>query len=207
MKILLTGFQPFGSLKINPSQVIIEKIRLRQKFNNVHDINIKILEVNFGAAGAEIKNLIQELKPELVLGLGVSAGSDSITLERIATNKIDDVNLHNSIDIKSILPRSPICYESTLPLKGLYTFLKNRNIPVFISDDAGKFVCNYVFYVALREIDLLGNKANVGFIHVPLMSEQVQRDPIDIPSLPISLMVYAIESCIEFAALVSNCTR
>ena len=86
VKILLTGFEPFGDLEVNPSQVILEKISNRQTLNNIHEINTVTLPVNFDSAGSKIKKTIQEFKPDIILSLGLSETSDSITLERKAIN-------------------------------------------------------------------------------------------------------------------------
>ena len=200
VKILLTGFEPFGDLKVNPSQAILESISERQTLCNLHEINTIILPVRFDSAGARIKKTIQEFKPDVILSLGLSGSSDSITLERKAMNLKQDVELQNTKNIKGptvILLGCPISYKSTLPLDRIYRSLKDRNIPVSISDDAGRYVCNYVFYLACHQIKLLENSGKTGFIHVPLMSEQILEPTADVPSLPLSLMVNAIESCIE----------
>ena len=134
------------------------------------------------------------------MSLGLSEGSDSITLERKAMNLKQDVYVLNTKNIKGpklILFGRPISYKSALPLERIYRSLKDRNIPVTMSDNAGKYICNYVFYLACHQIKLLKNSGKAGFIHVPLLSEQVLESTSDVPSLPLNLMVNAIESCIE----------
>lgn len=200
MKILLTGFEPFGDLKVNPSQAILERITDGHTLCNLHEINTVILPVRFDSAGARIKKTIQEFKPDAILSLGLSEGSNSITLERKAMNLKQDVDVRNTKNIngpKLILLGRPISYKSTLPLERIFRSLKDRNIPVTMSDDAGKYICNYVFYLACHQIKLLKNVGKAGFIHVPLMSEQMLESTSDVPSLPLNLMVNAIESCIE----------
>lgn len=200
MKILLTGFEPFGELKVNPSQAILERITDGHTLCDVYEINTVILPVRFDSAGARIKKTIQEFKPDVILSLGLSEGSNSITLEKKAMNLKQDVDVRNTKNIngpKLILLGRPISYKSTLPLERIYRSLKDRNIPVTMSDDAGKYICNYVFYLACHEIKLLKNGGKAGFVHVPLISEQTLESTSDVPSLPLNLMVNAIESCIE----------
>jgi pyroglutamyl-peptidase len=67
VKILLTGFEPFGDLEVNPSQVILEKISDRQTLCNLHEINTVTLPVSFDSAGAKIKKTILEFKPDVIL--------------------------------------------------------------------------------------------------------------------------------------------
>lgn len=199
VKILLTGFEPFGDLEVNPSQVILEKILDRQTLCNIHEINTVILPVSFDSAGSVIKRSIQEFKPDIILSLGLSETSDSITLERKAINLKQNIEPQNARNKgpKLILLGCPIIYKSTLPLERIYRLLKDRNIPVTLSDNAGRYVCNYVFYLACHQIKLLENSGKAGFIHVPLMSEQILESNPSVPSLPLNLMVNAIESCIE----------
>lgn len=199
VKILLTGFEPFGDLEVNPSQVILEKISDRQTLCNIHEINTVILPVSFDSAGSVIKRSIQEFKPDIILSLGLSETSDSITLERKAINLKQNIEPQNARNKgpKLILLGCPIIYKSTLPLERIYRLLKDRNIPVTLSDNAGRYVCNYVFYLACHQIKLLENSGKAGFIHVPLMSEQILESNSNVPSLPLNLMVNAIESCIE----------
>ena len=200
MKILLTGFEPFGDLGVNPSQVILEKISDRQTLCAQHEFETLILPVMFDSAGTRIKTKIQEFKPDVTLSLGVSKGSDAITLETKAMNLKQDVDLHNMRNIKTpklILLGHPVSYNSTLPLERIYRSLKDKNIPVTMSDNAGRFVCNYVFYLACHQIKLLKSSGKAGLIHVPLMSEQIIESMMKVPSLPLSQMVNAIEYSIE----------
>ena len=199
VKILLTGFEPFGDLEVNPSQVILEKISDRQTLCNIHEINTVTLPVSFDSAGSVIKRSIQEFKPDIILSLGLSETSDSITLERKAINLKQNIEPQNARNKgpKLILLGCPISYKSTLPLERIYRLLKDRKIPVILSDNAGRYVCNYVFYLACHQIKLLENSGKAGFIHVPLMSEQILESNPNVPSLPLNLMVNAIESCIE----------
>lgn len=199
VKILLTGFEPFGDLEVNPSQVILEKILDRQTLCNIHEISTAILPVSFDSAGSVIKRSIQEFKPDIILSLGLSETSDSITLERKAINLKQNIEPQNARNkgLKLILLGCPIIYKSTLPLERIYRLLKDRNIPVTLSDNAGRYVCNYVFYLACHQIKLLENNGRAGFIHVPLMSEQILESNSNAPCLPLNLMVNAIESCIE----------
>ncbi len=195
VKILLTGFEPFGNLEVNPSQAILEKISDRKTLCNVYEINTVSLPVNFDSAGVKIRKTIQEFKPNIILSLGLSESSDSITLERKALNLKQDVEVQSTRNkgSKLILIGCPIIYKSTLPLERMYKSLKDRSIPVTLSDNAGRHVCNYVFYLACHQIKLLENSGRAGFIHVPLMSEQILESNSNAPSLPLSLMVNAID--------------
>ena len=94
-------------------------------------------------------------------------------------------------------PSGPIGYWSTLPLDAMLQALKERDIPAIISNHAGAYVCNHVFYTARREIERLGWETPCGFIHVPLMTEQGVTPPAPGASLPLATMVDAVECCLS----------
>src|SRR5947199_236944 len=75
-------------------------------------------------------------------------------------------------------PDGPIGYWSTLPIDEMLMALKGRDIPSIITNHAGAYVCNHVFYTARREIERLGRDLPSGFIHVPLMTEQEAVVPL-----------------------------
>lgn len=200
MKILLTGFERFGNLEFNPSEVIVKELSQHGKFSYSFEMIVEILPVNFTVAGDRIQDLIHKLRPQVVVCLGVSPGIASISLERLTLNLNDDTVKDNASKIKStnpIIAEGPFGYWSTLPIDRMYKALKSQNIPVSISYDSGTYVCNHVFYLARHKIDLVGGTTKCGFIHVPLMSEQLIASTSHIDSLPLKVMVNAIENCIE----------
>jgi pyroglutamyl-peptidase len=196
MTILLTGFTPFGGLTTNPSQGIVEALAAR----GAADLVAEVLPTEFAAAGRRVGELIRQLRPRAVVCLGVGRDRDAVCLERVALN-LDDCeepdNAGHAPAGQLIAPDGPLAYWSTLPLERMRATLRQRGVRVRISNHAGTYVCNHVFYLARHELETLGSRAPCGFIHVPLPAGEA--DPADaarpLPSLP--HLVEAVACCLE----------
>ena len=203
MKILLTGFEPFGSLKVNPSELVVQAIAEHAPVAN-YKIVAEVLPTEFRRAGAKIRRLIRTIHPDIVIATGVAATRDTICLERIALNFDDDPHPDNSgrtVTNRPIVPGAPLAYESTLPLSKLRLSITKRKIPVRISYHAGTYVCNHVFYVARHETEMMKRKSVCGFVHLPKLQEKsktAQAKKVD--GMPLEKMIKAIQCCIETTA-------
>ena len=198
MVILVTGFEPFGGIEVNPSQAIVEALGPRALDGRVQLVT-EVLPTEFRRAGDRIVRLIREIQPDAVVCVGLAANSVAIRLERVALNLNDALRPDNGGDLASgrlIDPEGPIGYWSTLPVDGLLRALTQRNIPAIISNHAGAYVCNHVFYTARHEIERLGRDIVCGFIHVPLMTEQSTPPPASGTAMPLATMVEAVECCL-----------
>ena len=199
MKVLLTGFNPFGGLEVNPSQEIVEAIGRRGHSQIGIELATEVLPTEFNAAEKRVRKLIRDLKPEAIVCLGVSESLGAISLERIAVN-IDDSPEDNAGESRrgeEIVPNGPPAFWSTLPLAQILTALQNNNIPAGFSNHAGTYVCNHVFYSALHEVQQLDLRAKCGLIHVPLMVDQLENPESTDRGLPLETMILAIECCLE----------
>ncbi|HLC16168.1 MAG TPA: peptidase C15 [Thermodesulfovibrionia bacterium] len=198
MKVLLTGFNPFAGLRTNPSQLIVEEIGLRAKLLSDIHVTAQVLPTEFEAAGSRIQDLIHTVAPDLVLSLGTAASQSVLTLERVALN-LDDSTLPDNAGVtheaKTIAHDGPPAYFSTLPLQYLKTELHQKGIPVKISNHAGTYVCNHVFYLALHQINKLQTHSVCGFIHVPLVSGN--SIPFGKHTITLHGLVVAIEYCLK----------
>lgn len=175
-KILLTGFNAFGNLQINPSQVIVEEInRTKRDFKNIQ-LYTEILQTEFKASEEKIIKLIEEIKPDIVACLGVAITSNKFHLERVALN-IDDTFEPDNIGYQpcgiSIRQDGPTSYFSNLHLSDLCNALNTNGFPTVISNHAGTYVCNHIFYVVAHETNKLNPDCRCGFIHIPLPSEYI----------------------------------
>jgi pyroglutamyl-peptidase len=193
--VLLTGFEPFGGESRNPSEEIVRQLHDLIIFR--HRVVGGLLPCVFGAARKELKHLIKLYEPALVLCIGQAGGRAEITPERVAIN-IDDARIADNagqqpVD-KPIIKTGPAAYWSTLPSKAIVAALQKNGIPAAVSQTAGTFVCNHVFYGLMHE--LRGQtKVRGGFIHVPYLPEQTK----DKPSLPLATMTQAIMLAIGVA--------
>jgi len=203
MLILVTGFEPFGGVAENPSQAIVEALAKRPSGERRADIVTEILPCELRAAGERIVALIRERRPDAVVSIGLAAGAAAIRLERHALNLNDALKPDNSGDLASgrpIDPDGPIGYWSTLPLDAMLAAVQARDVPALVTNHAGAYVCNHVFYTARHEIERMGCATPSGFIHVPLMTEQDAVVPPGGATLPLATMVEAVECCLDVLA-------
>jgi pyroglutamyl-peptidase len=192
-KILLTGFEPFGTATSNPSGEIVKQI-------SGDNIVTAILPVAYAQSAERLLALIAEHNPDVVICLGQAEGRTQITLEKIAIN-LDDAHLADNQgvlrnDVK-ILEDGPIAYFTTLPIKEMVDAAKAAGVPASVSLSAGAFLCNHVFYVAQNKF--AGTKVRSGFVHVPLMDSQAPEFP-GLPTMPLDQMVTAVRAMLEVVA-------
>lgn len=175
--LLLTGFEPFLSYPINPTEKIVKELDGVE----IGDFYIKglLLPVDYEQASQRIVAAIQETNPDAVLSLGLAAGRMSITPERIAINCRDGEADNNGVALQDapIIEGGPDGYFSKLPIRDMVNALKEEGYPAKISDTAGTYLCNNIMYVILHE-------ANVpaGFVHIPASHELVLHSKKEMPS-------------------------
>ena len=192
-KVLLTGFEPFGTATSNPSGEIVKQI-------SGDNIVTAILPVAYNQSADRLLALIAEHNPDVVICLGQAEGRTAITPEKVAIN-LDDARLEDNEgvlrnDVK-ILEDGPAAYFSTLPIKEMVDAIQAQGIPATVSLSAGAFLCNHVFYVAQNKF--AGTKIRSGFVHVPLMDSQAPEFP-ELPTMPLDQMVTAVRIMLEVVA-------
>lgn len=189
-KILLTGFEPFGTASSNPSGEIVKQI-------SGENIVTAVLPVSYAKSSECLLELIVEHNPDVVICFGQAEGRTQITPEKIAIN-LDDARLADNdgvlrSDVK-ILDNGPDAYFTTLPVKEFAAAITAKGVPSSVSLSAGAFLCNHVFYVAQNE--LAGTKVRSGFVHVPLMDSQAPEFP-GMPTMPLEQMATAVRAMLE----------
>lgn len=167
--ILLTGFEPFGGDATNPS--IDAARRAAELLNGSGHAAIAVeLPCVFSAAPAAVRRMLARHKPEVVLCVGLNAGSAAVRLERAALNIIDarmDDNAGQAPVDVPVLPGGPAAYFTKLPIKRSLAALQAERIPAEVSQSAGTFVCNQVFYLLMHELVGASAGKRGGFVHVP----------------------------------------
>jgi pyroglutamyl-peptidase len=193
MKILLTGFEPFGKATLNPSGEIVKQI-------SGDNIVTAILPVAYAQSAEKLLALIAEHNPDVVISLGQAEGRTHISPERIAIN-LDDARLADNEGVirndVPIIAGGPVAYESTLPIKDIVKAINDAGVPAAVSLSAGAFLCNHVFYVAQDHFK--DTKVRSGFVHVPLMDEQAGEFP-GLPTMPLDQMVIAVRAMLEIVS-------
>ncbi len=195
MKVLVTGFEPFDREKINPSYEIVKA--LPSKIEKAEIIKKEVPVVY----GKSIESVIEEMErtsPNIVIMLGQAGGRASITVERVAINVNDSKTFDNSKKILKgdpVVKDGPVGYFSTLPIYDIVKGLLRIKIPATISNTAGTFVCNSLFYGVMHEITKKKLNIMVGFVHVPYLPAQTLKRP-HLPSMSFEDMVKGVKKVI-----------
>ena len=195
--ILLTGFSPFEGESINPT------IRVIQEIDKMNFPKIKVvtreLPVVWGKAFDALEKYIHEIQPDSILALGQAGGRVAITPERVAINvdsfRIPDNEGNQPIN-ELVNKNGAVAYWSTLPVQKMVDRMTHSNIPSVISNTAGTFVCNHIFYRLMDFLEKEGNIRTGGFMHIPYLPEQVIQKPGQ-PSMSLAMIVQGIAECIE----------
>lgn len=215
LRVLVTGFDPFDRDSINPSW---EAARALDGWNfelpggQTVQVDARRMPCAFGAALRALDEAIDEVQPQLVLAIGQAGGRSEITPERVAIN-VDDGRICDNagcqpIDVP-IVQGAPTAYFSTLPIKALVRELRSAGIPAAVSNTAGTFVCNHLFFGLMHRIATrpLAGGLRGGFIHIPLLPEQAARLPAALPSLSLETVIEALRICVRTAVLVREDVR
>lgn len=196
MKILITGFEPFGEYTENSSWVAAEEVAA-QKYIGI-DVAIEPMPVSFRRVAATLRDAVDRHDPDLLIMLGQSGGSDKVRLERIAINMMDARNADNDgfiPDEEPINTETPVALFTNTDIKQLYNAIAERSIPVKISNSCGLYVCNRIYYEALMLCNEI-NKMKAIFVHLPLYDGQ--RDANENQhTLPLDKMEKAINVIIN----------
>lgn len=194
--ILVTGFEPFGGERINPSAEIARRLH-GTRIGGCAVVGV-VLPCVFGAATAELKRALRAANPRLVVCLGQAGGRTAITPECVALNRDDATQPDNvgqqPVDVP-VVRGGPVAYWSTLPVKAMVAHLQAEGIPAQLSRTAGAFVCNHVFYGLMHALRRRPGMRG-GFVHVPWLPEQAKAGQ---PSLPLEVMTTAISRAIAVA--------
>ena len=196
MKVLVTGFEPFGGETVNPAQQIVE--RLPQQVAGAQVVR-RIVPCVFGRSIEAVRQAVEQERPDVVICIGQSGGRDAICPERVAINisdaRIPDNAGNQPID-EPMFADGQNAYFSTLPIKAIAAAVRQAGIPCQVSNTAGTYVCNHLMYGLLYHIQRSFPGVRGGFIHVPFLPQQVEQKP-GTPSLPLDDMVQAILIAIE----------
>lgn len=229
-RVLVTGFEPFDSEVENPSALVanaLEASAMEKRELSVSgperpwqlqgrvELKAEILPVSFEESFVALSGALTRFLPDVVICLGQAGGRSCIELERIAVNMIDaEIADNRGVQVRDrlISPGAETAFFSRLPLREIEKKLIEQRIPVRISNSAGLYVCNYVFY-KLMEFMRLSSSISGGFIHLPYLPEQAIRADLrrgnralevgpdqmalQTPSMEIQTMIAGIKAVIE----------
>jgi len=195
--ILLTGFDPFGGEAVNPSWLVARALDGATVAGR--PVIALRLPTEFRRSLRVLRTGLTRHAPALVVALGQAGGRAALSIERVAIN-IDDARIPDNAGAQpidaTIVRGGPAAHFSTLPVKAIVAALRARGVPAVVSQSAGTFVCNHVFY-ALQHA-LAGSRVRSGFVHLPSLPEQAAPRPGE-PSLALATMIDGVQEVLRVA--------
>ncbi|MDI1339376.1 MAG: pyroglutamyl-peptidase I [Polaromonas sp.] len=176
-RILLSGFDAFGGDDLNPSWMAVQALHGRRIGG--HQVVAALLPTVFEASLAELGRLLRTHKPALVMCVGQAGGRAALSLERVAIN-VNDARIADNAAAQPVdtpvVSGGPAAYFSTLPIKAMLQALQKEGIAAEVSQTAGTFVCNHVFYGLMHMLATQRGfkRTRGGFVHVPFLPGQGQ---------------------------------
>ncbi len=194
--VLVTGFEPYWNYPENSSWVVAQEVA-------THDlagarICTELMPVSFHQVAAALRRAIDQHNPDLIIMLGQSGGSELVKLERIAINMMDSKLPDNDDylpDEETIYADGASALFTNTAIKELRATIEQLGIKVKISNSAGLYVCNRLYYEALS-VAQSRPSTQVLFVHLPYYEGQPSAKP-EKPTMPLNDMVRAIVAIIE----------
>ena len=201
--VLVTGFEPFGGEDTNPSWEIC---RALPAAIGRAPLETLLVPTQFRRAIEETTAAIERANPRLVILLGQAGGRACLSVERVAIN-VDDARIADNAGSQPVdepvAPAGPAAYFATVPVKAMTAAIREAGIPAEVSNSAGTFVCNHLFYGVLHYLAASGRGARAGFIHVPWLESQAVARPGE-PAMALASMARGVEAAIAAALETAN---
>jgi len=203
MKVLITGFEPNDD-GLNASELIVASLRdnsTQELKQYIHYMDYKIMPSNTNILGQVVDETLKAISPDICIGVGQARGYNRITLERMAKNLRYFVTLdraRNAPKGEQIVQNAPVAYwNSLLEQDSLVSLLESHNIPARVSNDCGTHLCNQVFYHFLHWKEAYKPGMKVGFVHIPVLPEQVIQYWAESPFMPMEMTRQALSLIIS----------
>jgi len=175
-RVLLTGFTPYDGVAINPTEQLM--LAAPAALADIPGVALRavVLDTDYQRSEQQFLAALADFRPHAVLSFGLSRRIDEIKLERIAIN-VDDAPIVDTNGVlrrgQKIAPDGPVGYWTTLPIEVIQQALQEAGIPAGISNHAGAYVCNHLYYFGLHTIAARGLNSRMGFVHVPPLPEML----------------------------------
>jgi len=198
MRVLVTGFDPFGGERINAS---LEAVRRLPARIGTLEIATATLPTSYSRSLPALEAAIARARPELVLCVGQAGERAALCVERVAVN-VQDARIPDNDGAQPadtpVVAGGPAAYLATLPVRAAVAALHAEALPAELSMSAGTFVCNHVFYGLMHLAATRGHAFRGGFLHVPCLPQQA---PAGAPTLALEEIVRGICIVLETATL------
>ena len=197
--VLITGFEPFGGDRVNPSELVVRSLDGRLLGGRL--VVTRIFPVETRSLRELLEAAIAEESPDLIVGLGLAAGRSAVALERVAVNVLDFTTPDNVGVMRqndTIARGGPDARISNMPFEKIIEAWNANGVPGYVSNSAGTYLCNQLLYEALSLTENTAPPALVGFVHLPYLPAQaIEAGAETNPSMTFDLMKKAMEILIE----------
>ena len=203
MKILVTGFEPFGGEVRNPSAEVVES--LPDAVGTIEIIKL-VLPVERYRCAELVKQAVLTHRPDAVLSIGQAGGRAAVSVERVAIN-LDDYRIEDNVGNRPkeepVVPGGPDAYFTNIPVENMASNIRFLGVPAAVSLSAGSFVCNHLMYSVRHWLEEQGMDTPFCFIHIPYLPEQAVKKPGQ-PSMSMELIRKAIDVAVMKMALYAK---
>lgn len=196
MTVLVSGFGPWGGFDENPTLLVLDRLA------GLPGLVTLALPVDTARLAGLVTDALERHRPSLRLGLGLAYGSAAVAVERVATNRRDfgEPDAAGAVEHGTLVPDGPDTLEASVPAEAICDRLRAAGIPARVSESAGGFLCNQLFYTLLHTSR--GGGMRAGFLHVPAHPGLVARQSgqrAEAPSMAVDLVAAAAHLAIEVA--------
>ncbi len=201
MKILLTGFEPFGGSDLNPSAMVVEALAADPPPNV--DLVTAVLAVVGEEAGDRLVRIAEDERPDAIVMLGEATGRPGVTIEQVAINLRDygmNDNAGNRVSNQPVVDAAPDAYFTTLPVEELVQAIRAIGVPAARSLSAGAFLCNEISYRVLHAEAIAKRRTPAGFVHLPRVPEQCVDTDAPHASMEVDRQIDAVRAILETLA-------
>lgn len=201
MKILVTGFDPFGGETVNPAYEAVKM--LPEQIAGAEIIKLEIPTV-FSKSSVAVEEGIQKYNPDIVINVGQAGGRSHVTIEQVAINLADARIPDNAGEQplnEALQPDGDTAYFATVPIRAMVKHVQEHGLPCSISYTAGTYVCNCVMYNVLYMTQKKYPNIKAGFIHVPFATSQLIGKPATTPGMSLDEIEKSLEYAIEAVVL------
>ncbi|MEQ8344499.1 MAG: pyroglutamyl-peptidase I [Sneathiellaceae bacterium] len=187
-RILLTGFEAFGTTPVNPAEQVARALD-GEEIDGARVVS-RIVPNSFFVCIDAVREAMAEIRPQAVVMLGEYGGRTMLTVERLAQNLNDGAryglrdNAGRLVQDLATVPDGPVAYHATLPVRAMVAAMRRAGVPADISDVAGTFCCNHLMYGILHHVAANRLPVRAGWIHLPHLPEVAALDShLGLPSM------------------------